>query len=93
MRESVKAAKRFVAAPAWSDALIGPYGALAGATTDAQIDAYIRGIASTIFHPTGSLSMSPVWALPGNGALNPDLTVKGADGLRVVDASAFVSWS
>ncbi|KAF9479960.1 alcohol oxidase [Pholiota conissans] len=86
MRESVKATKRFVSAPAWSDYIIEPVGTLAG-NTDDEIDAHVRGLATTIFHPVGTASM----AAKGNkeGVVNPDLTVKGVEGLRVVDASIF----
>jgi len=88
IRESVKAVKRFVAADAWKSYIIGPFGDLASANTDAEIDAYVRNTATTIFHPVGTVAMAS--ANSNSGALNPDLTVKGADGLRVVDASAFV---
>ncbi|KAF8170084.1 hypothetical protein BJ912DRAFT_1025458 [Pholiota molesta] len=86
MRESVKTTKRFLAAPAWSDYIIAPVGAL-NATTDDEIDAYVRGLTTTIFHPVGTAGMAAKDA--NGGVVNPDLTVKGADGLRVVDASIF----
>jgi choline dehydrogenase-like flavoprotein len=89
MRESVKTTKRFLAAPAWSDYIIAPVGAL-NATTDDEIDAYVRGLTTTIFHPVGTAGMA---AKDANvGVVNPDLTLKGADGLRIVDASIFVSF-
>ena len=87
MRAAIKAARAFVAAPAWSDYVISEFGAFANATTDAELNAYIRDNADTVDHPIGTVSMG---SGPG-GALNADLTVKGTVGLRVVDASAFVS--
>jgi 4-pyridoxate dehydrogenase len=48
--------------------------------TDAQIDEFIRNSAVTVEHPACTCPMGAV--------LTPDLRVKGADGLRVVDASA-----
>jgi choline dehydrogenase-like flavoprotein len=57
--------------------------ASAGATTDEQIEAFIRSRADTIYHPAGSCRM-------GNGALDvvdAKLQVHGVAGLRVVDAS------
>ncbi|KAF8956200.1 hypothetical protein BDZ97DRAFT_1958944 [Flammula alnicola] len=88
MREAVRAILRFVAAPAWSDYIIGPFGDLfAAATDDASIDAYIRGLCASILHAVGTASMTPPNAK--TGVVNPDLKVKGADGLRVVDASVF----
>jgi len=90
MREGVKAVKRFAAAPAFSDYVIGPFGDnFSAATTDAAIEDYVRGLTTTIFHPVGTASMSH-WSSK-NGVVNPDLTVKGTDGLRIVDASVFVS--
>ncbi|KAI9451433.1 aryl-alcohol-oxidase from pleurotus Eryingii [Lactarius psammicola] len=84
-REGVKAALRFAAAPAWSDYVIGPFGALADAKTDAEIEAYARSHASTIFHPTSTAFMSRKGS--PHGAVNPDLRVKKTVGLRIVDAS------
>jgi 4-pyridoxate dehydrogenase len=52
--------------------------------TDAEIDAWIRATVVTVNHPLGTCAM-------GGGAdavLEPDLKVRGVDGLRVVDASA-----
>jgi choline dehydrogenase-like flavoprotein len=55
----------------------------ANAKSDAQIEAFIRANADTIYHPVGTCRM-------GTGALDvvdPQLRVHGLDGLRVVDAS------
>jgi choline dehydrogenase-like flavoprotein len=43
----------------------------------------------TVWHPVGSAAMTAKNA--GFGVVNPDLTVKGVKGLRVIDASVFVS--
>jgi len=55
----------------------------AGARSDAEIEAFIRGHADTIYHPVGTCRM-------GNGPLDvvdAELRVRGVQGLRVVDAS------
>jgi choline dehydrogenase-like flavoprotein len=88
MRESVKAIKQFVTAPAWSDYVIAPVGNLS-ATSDAGLDAYVRQGTTTIFHPSGTASMTSKDS--ANGVVNPDFTVKGAEGLRIVDLSVVVS--
>ncbi|KAI0063370.1 aryl-alcohol-oxidase from pleurotus Eryingii [Artomyces pyxidatus] len=85
--EAVKAAQRFMAAPAWDGFQLGQYGDFAGVTSDAAIEQYARNSAATVFHPAGTAYMSPYNA--PHGVTNPDLTVKGTKGLRVVDASIF----
>ncbi|KAH9044917.1 aryl-alcohol-oxidase from pleurotus Eryingii [Lactarius deliciosus] len=75
MREGVKAALRFAAAPAWKDY----------AKTDAQIEAYARNHAATVFHPFSTAFMSPNGS--SHGVVNPDFGVKKTVGLRIVDAS------
>ncbi|PIL22609.1 hypothetical protein GSI_15299 [Ganoderma sinense ZZ0214-1] len=85
MRAAIKAARAFVAAPAWADYVISEFGAFANATTDAELDAYIRDNADTVDHPIGTVPMRE----GSGGALNANLIVKGTVGLRVVDASAF----
>jgi hypothetical protein len=90
IREGVKAAHRFAAAPAWKDYVIGPYGALAEANTDAEIEAFARSNAVTEYHPCSTASMSPKGS--PHGVVNPDFTVKNTVGLRIVDASVLVRW-
>lgn len=85
IREAIKAAKRVVAAPAWKGYILEPFGPLATAETDAEIEAYARSHTATIWHPTSTASMS-AWNATG-GVVNPDLTVKKVRGLRIVDAS------
>ncbi|KAF8808842.1 aryl-alcohol oxidase-like protein [Phlegmacium glaucopus] len=90
MRESIKAARTFMAAPAWRGWITGEVGAFAQARTDDQIEQYVRNTCSTVNHVVGTAAMGKTGSTGrGTGALNSDLTVKGTVGLRVVDASAF----
>ncbi len=91
MREALKAGRRFLGANAWKDWIVAEYGASANATTDEAIDEYIRANALVVNHVSGTVAMGKSGSTDkGSGALNPDLTVKGVKGLRVVDASVFV---
>lgn len=85
MREGIRSARRFAAAPAWADYIAAPTN---NATTDADLDAFIRGSASSFFHPVGTAGMSPRGA--DYGVVDPDLKVKGVRGLRIIDASVLV---
>ncbi|KAF7440154.1 hypothetical protein PC9H_000498 [Pleurotus ostreatus] len=87
MRSAVKLAKRILASPAWAGWIIGPAGALADANTDEELDEYARNNTGTTCHAVGTAAMSAVDA--SFGVVNPDLRVKGVDGLRIVDASIF----
>jgi choline dehydrogenase len=51
--------------------------------SDAEIDAYIAGAASTIFHPVGTCRMG----VDEGSVVDPALRVRGVEGLRVADAS------
>ncbi|KAJ3520621.1 hypothetical protein NMY22_g12671 [Coprinellus aureogranulatus] len=86
LREAVKAVRRFFSAKAWADYIISPVN-LASNPTDAAIDSYVRSFSSTVFHPVGTSAMSPANA--GWGVVDPQLRLKGADGVRVVDASVW----
>lgn len=88
MRESIKSAKRFAGAPAWEGYITGSVGPLFS-DSDAILDAYTRRTSSTIFHPTSTASMTSFTSK--NGVTNPDLTVKGTLGLRIVDLSVLAS--
>ena len=87
MREGVKAAREFVKAPAWKGYIISEFGEFANATTEEALNEYIRNNSGTVDHPVGSVAMGKDESAP----LTPDLKVRGTVGLRVVDASAFVS--
>ena len=59
----------------------------AGARSDAQIEAFIRGHADTIYHPVGTCRMGPTAA----DVVDAQLRVHGVQSLRVVDASIMPS--
>ncbi|KAG6839673.1 hypothetical protein C0991_000317 [Blastosporella zonata] len=88
MREAVKTVRKFVSAPAWSDYVVAQFGPFAGVETDGQIDAYVTANAQSIYHPVGTAAMSPKGA--STGVTDPDLRLKKAAGVRVVDASVIV---
>ncbi|MFN4283566.1 MAG: GMC family oxidoreductase [Alphaproteobacteria bacterium] len=54
------------------------------AQSDADIDRWIRKTVVTAHHPLGTCAMGA----DSSAVLTPDLRVRGAEGLRVVDASA-----
>ncbi|KAF9450824.1 GMC oxidoreductase [Macrolepiota fuliginosa MF-IS2] len=85
LRESIKSAKRFFAAPAWKGFVLGIAGPLANATTDQELESFIRGNVFPSGHIVGTAAMSPQGA--NHGVVDPDLRLKHASGLRVVDAS------
>lgn len=89
MVQGIKNARQFLSAPAWTDYILEPFGALANATTDAELEAYVHANAGPNWHMIGSACMSPRGA--DFGVVDPDLRVKGAVGLRVIDASVLVS--
>ncbi|MFM7847677.1 MAG: GMC family oxidoreductase [Rubrivivax sp.] len=62
--------------------------ASAAAQTDAQIEAYVRQHADTIYHPVGTCRMGPVGqAASGGSVVDAELKVHGLQSLRVVDGS------
>ncbi|KAJ8509455.1 hypothetical protein ONZ45_g8375 [Pleurotus djamor] len=83
-REAVKAVHRFISAPVFKGYIIRPFVDV-NTTIDREIDAYVRNFTTSVWHPVGTASMSSVQSK--SGVVNPDLTVKGVSGLRVVDAS------
>jgi len=59
----------------------------ASAQSDAEIEAFIRAHADTIYHPVGTCRMGP----GPLDVVDAELRVHGVDGLRVVDASIMPS--
>ncbi|OCH88556.1 aryl-alcohol oxidase-like protein [Obba rivulosa] len=87
MVQAVKASKEFLTASAWKGFVLSPTADLAGATTDAALEAYVRNSTSTVFHPVGSARMTSGGST--DGVVTPSLLVKNVTGLRIVDASIF----
>jgi choline dehydrogenase len=56
--------------------------------TDAELEAYIRERAQSIYHPVGTARMGGKGDVVGT-VVGPDLRAHGVGGLRVVDASVF----
>jgi choline dehydrogenase-like flavoprotein len=89
MVQVIRETEKFMSLGPWKGFVGGLFGDLASATTDAQITQYIRNYAITIDHMAGTARMSPTNAT--SGVTDSRLKVKGAQGLRIVDASVFVS--
>jgi choline dehydrogenase-like flavoprotein len=93
MREALKASVRFINVSTWDGFINEPFGPFADALaagTDEALEDYARTTSGTVWHLASSAAMSSVGS--HSGVLDPDLKVKGAVGLRVADASAFVSY-
>lgn len=58
----------------------------AGVASDAELEAYIRNTADTLFHPSGTCS---VGRYARGGVIDTQFRVYGVENLRVVDASVF----
>ncbi|KIK69240.1 hypothetical protein GYMLUDRAFT_237062 [Collybiopsis luxurians FD-317 M1] len=85
MREAIRVSRNFMAARSWDGFVLAPP---TNATTDEELDEYIDQNAATENHPVGTAAMSSKKAT--YGVVDPDLTVKGITGLRIVDASVFI---
>jgi choline dehydrogenase-like flavoprotein len=79
----------FVQLSPLSELVTGRWGPIANATTDADLLAYAQTYAVSEDHGSCTARMSPYGA--DWGVVDPDHKVKGSKGLRVVDASTFVS--
>lgn len=90
LREAVKAAHRFVSAPTWQSLIVAPFAAAVPTITDADIEVYIMNQVNTFRHPMGTARMAR--ASESVGVVGPELLVKNVEGLRIVDASVFVSY-
>ena len=83
LRDALRLARGIVAQPAfdgWRGEELKPG---PDVTSDSAIDAYIQAIAETIYHPVGSCAMGT----GEDAVVDPELRVRGIEGLRVVDAS------
>jgi choline dehydrogenase len=83
MRDAVRIVREIVAQDALRD-LRGPeMRPGADIRTDAEIDAWIRRTAETIYHPVGTVRMG----VDAKAPVDEELRVRGVGSLRVIDAS------
>ena len=77
-----KAREIFASAPL--KPFVGPeYAPANDPRSDAEIEAFVRSNAETIYHPVGTCKMG----VDAMAVVDPSLKVRGLDGLRVIDAS------
>ncbi|KAJ3775871.1 aryl-alcohol oxidase-like protein [Lentinula raphanica] len=93
MKEALRITYTFLNASVWDGYILEPpaglpsipdFFAMDERNLDNRLEAYIRNSTSSSAHPVGTVAMSAKNA--SYGVLDPDLKVKGIDGLRVVDA-------
>lgn len=86
LREGIRFARRFITSP--SLAVLNPTEIAPGAavTSNEDLEKFIRGGASTLYHPAGSCKMGP---REEGGVVDAELKVYGVTGLRIVDQSVF----
>jgi choline dehydrogenase len=85
MREGVKMMRDVGAQAALDPYRGGEHAPGADVRTDAEIDAWVRRTAETIYHPVGACRMGA--AGDPMAVVDAELKVQGIDGLRVIDAS------
>ncbi|ROO89419.1 choline dehydrogenase [Actinocorallia herbida] len=79
----IREAERLFATEALAPYTAEPYAPYTGADDPAALRAYIRAHAETLYHPVGTCRMGVEEA----SVVDPELRVRGIDGLRVADAS------
>jgi len=81
--DGVRLARKILAAPAFAPHLDEELEPGPTATTDEEVADSIRRLAQTLYHPVGTCRMGT----DEDAVVDPELRVRGVDGLRVVDAS------
>ncbi|KAJ8083197.1 hypothetical protein PM082_009067 [Marasmius tenuissimus] len=85
LREAIKSVWRFASASPWDGYILRSAISISPASSDEELEAYARANAAPNGHIVGTAGMSRRGAV--YGVVDPDLKVKGANGLRVIDAS------
>jgi GMC oxidoreductase len=94
-KEGARLAKRFYSGPAWEGYITGYTGPDPDKDTHEEFLDKVRATAGSFYHPCG---VTPISSKSSKaGVLDPEFKLKGATGLRIVDAGIMVrealSWS
>ena len=87
MLECAKLSRELLAQTAFDPYRGAPIFPASDHLSDSELLAYIRAKAETVYHPVGTCRMGR----DDDAVVNPQLRVRGVDGLRVVDASVMPS--
>ena len=83
LRAGLRLSREIFAQPAYDGLRGSEYAPGSDKTSDAELDAYIRTQANTLYHPVGTCRMGS----DRMAVVDSALRVRGIDALRVVDAS------
>ncbi|MCK9285146.1 MAG: choline dehydrogenase [Rhodocyclaceae bacterium] len=83
LREGIRLSREIFAQQAYDDFRGSEYAPGADLTSDAELNAYIRANANTLYHPVGTCKMGS----DEMAVVDSELRVRGVAGLRVIDAS------
>jgi choline dehydrogenase len=89
IKEGIRIVKKFYSSAAWDGFITGFLGPDPDQLSNEEFEKIVRDNAVTFLHPVGTASMSSKTSK--RGVVDPELKLKGATGLRIVDASVFVS--
>ncbi|ESK84507.1 aryl-alcohol oxidase [Moniliophthora roreri MCA 2997] len=87
LREGLRAVHQFMTSPLFDGFVLSSALPIPPDASDEEFDTHIRNTVLNVQHITGTAAMTAKDA--GWGVVDPDLRVKGVEGLRVVDASVF----
>lgn len=89
MVEGVKLARRIASQPALKEWIVRELAPGPSVQSEAEISAYVRSTANTVYHPAGTCKLGADSDLLA--VVDHHLRVRGVAGLRVADASVFPS--
>ena len=81
-------ATQFIAAPSMSNFVHAPFGALANVKTLEEREAYVRNQSVGFWHPCCTAKMGN--STDDSAVVDSHLFLRGAQGVRIVDASVLV---
>jgi choline dehydrogenase-like flavoprotein len=85
--EGVKLMLEVMRQPAWRTFVKGEHLPGKDVRSDAEIEAYVRRMGRTCYHPVGACKMG----VDDMAVVDPQLRVRGIEGLRVADSSVMPS--